>query len=156
MRPTRVGTLVALLLGTAALAWGALQISTNRGGMLPQLTWTAPFLVGVLAVAVLLTALALRSRLARPEKRPHPLAMARLAVLGKASAHVGPLVGGLYAGYLVVLLPSLEIESRRDRLVICLVALLAAVALSAAGLWLERQCRVPPSDVDADLPASPA
>ena len=107
-------------------------------------------------MVVLLTALALRSRLARPEKRPHPLAMARLAVLGKASAHVGPLVGGLYAGYLVVLLPGLDIEPRRDRAVICLVALLAAVALSAAGLWLERLCRVPPSDVDPDLPASPA
>ena len=156
MTPTRVGTLVALLLGTAALCWGALQINTNRGGMLPTLTWTAPLLVGVLAVAVLLTALGLRSRLARPEKRPPPLAMARLAVLGKASAHVGPLVGGLYAGYLVVLLPGLDIETRRDRAVICLVALLAAVLLSAAGLMLERLCRIPPTGDDPDLPASPA
>ena len=156
MKPTRVATLLALLVGTAALAWGVLQISVNRGGMLPPLTWTAPAGVVVTAVVVLLTALALRSRLARPEKRPHPLAMARLAVLGKASAHVGPLVGGLYAGYLVALVPGLDIEPRRDRAVICLVALLAAVALSAAGLWLERLCRVPPSDADPDLPASPA
>ena len=156
MKPTRVATLFALLVGTAALAWGVLQISVNRGGMLPVLTWTAPAGVVVTAVVVLLTALALRSRLARPEKRPHALAMARLAVLGKASAHVGPLVGGLYAGYLVALLPGLDIEPRRDRAVICLVALLAAVALSAAGLWLERLCRVPPSDADPDLPASPA
>lgn len=151
-----MGTLVALLLGTAALAWGALQITTNRGGMLPQLTWTAPSGIAVLAVAVLLTALALRSRLGRPEKRPHPLAMARLAVLGKANAHVGPLVGGLYAGYLLVLLPGLGIEPRRDRAVLCLVALLASLALSGAGLLLERLCRVPPSDADPDLPASPA
>ena len=156
MTPTRIGTLVALLLGTAALAWGALQITTNRGGMLPQLTWTAPSGIAVLAVAVLLTALALRSRLARPEKRPHPLAMARLAVLGKANAHVGPLVGGLYAGYLLVLLPGMDIEPRRDRAVLCLVALLASLALSGAGLLLERLCRVPPSDIDPDLPASPA
>jgi hypothetical protein len=154
--PTRIGTLVALLLGTAALAWGALQITTNRGGMLPQLTWTAPSGVALLAVAVLLTALALRSRLSRPEKRPHPLAMARLAVLGKANAHVGPIVGGLYAGYLLVLLPGLDIEPRRDRAVLCLVALLASLALSAAGLLLERLCRVPPSDADPDLPGSPA
>ena len=156
MKPTRVATLLALLIGTAALAWGALQISVNRGGMLPQLTWTAPAGVLLTAVVVLLTALALRSRLARPEKRPHALAMARLAVLGKASAHVGPLVGGLYAGYLVALLPGLGIEPRRDRAVICLAALLAAVLLSAAGLWLERLCRVPPSDADPDLPGSPA
>ena len=56
-----------------------------------------------------------------------------------------------------MLLPGLDIEPRRDRAVICLVALLAAVgAARLAGLWLERLCRVPPSDADADLPASPA
>ena len=157
MRPTRVATLFALLVGTAALAWGVLQISVNRGGMLPVADLDRPRRRRRHRPAsCCLTAVALRSRLARPEKRPHPLAMARLAVLGKASAHVGPLVGGLYAGYLVALLPGLDIEPRRDRAVICLVALLAAVALSAAGLWLERLCRVPPSDADPDLPASPA
>ncbi len=156
MSPTRIGTLVALLVGVAALAWGALQITTNRGGMLPVLTWTAPSGIAMLALAVLLTALALRSRLSRPEKRPHPLAMARLAVLGKANAHAGPLVGGLYAGYLLVLLPGLDIEPRRDRAVLCLVALVASLALSGAGLLLERLCRVPPSDADPDLPGSPA
>jgi hypothetical protein len=124
--------------------------------MLPPLTWTAPALVAGLAVVVLATALGLRARLGRPEKRPHPLSMARMAVLGKASAHVGPLVGGLYLGYLLVLLPDLEIGSRRDRVWLCLVAVLAAVLLSAAGLLLERLCRVPPSASDDEVPAARA
>ena len=42
VRPTRVGTLVALLSATAAVPWGALQSSSDRGGTLPPLTWTAP------------------------------------------------------------------------------------------------------------------
>jgi hypothetical protein len=156
MRPTRIGVLVALLLGVAAVTWGVLQIMLDRGEVLPPLTWTAPSFIALLAIVVLATALGLRARLDDPVKRPHPLSMARMAVLGKASAHVGPIVGGLYAGYLLVLLPGLEIASRRDRSVLCLVALLASIGLSVAGLVLERACRVPPSGTDDDIPAARA
>lgn len=156
MRPTRVRALVALLLGVAAVTWGALQIALDRGEVLPPLTWTAPSCIALLAIVVLATALGLRARLDDPAKRPHPLSMARMAVLGKASAHVGPIVGGLYAGYLLVLLPGLEIASRRDRSVLCLVALLASIGLSVAGLVLERACRVPPSGTDEQIPAARA
>jgi hypothetical protein len=156
MRPTRVRVLVALLLGVAAVTWGVLQIMLDRGEVLPPLTWSAPGFIALLAIVVLATALGLRARLNDPAKRPHPLSMARMAVLGKASAHVGPIVGGLYAGYLLVLLPGLEIASRRDRSVLCLVALLASVGLSVAGLLLERACRVPPSGTDEEIPAARA
>ena len=156
MRPTRIGVLVALLLGVAAVTWGVLQIMLDRGEVLPPLTWTAPSFIALLAIVVLATALGLRARLHDPVKRPHPLSMARMAVLGKASAHVGPIVGGLYAGYLLVLLPGLEISSRRDRSVLCLVALLASSGLSVAGLVLERACRVPPSGTDEQIPAARA
>jgi hypothetical protein len=77
-----------------------------------------------------------------------------MAVLGKASAHVGPVVGGLYGGYLLVLLPGLEIDTRRERAILCLVALVAAIGLSLAGLLLERTCRVPPADTEDHLPAA--
>ena len=148
--------LVALLLGVAAVTWGVLQIMLDRGAVLPPLTWTAPSFIALLAIVVLATALGLRARLDDPAKRPHPLSMARMAVLGKASAHVGPIVGGLYAGYALVLLPGLEIASRRDRSVLCLVALLASIGLSVAGLLLERACRVPPSGTDEQIPAARA
>jgi hypothetical protein len=156
MRPTRIRLLVAMLLGVAAVTWGVLQIMLDRGVVLPPLTWTAPSGIALLAIVVLATALGLRARLDDPAKRPHPLSMARMAVLGKASAHVGPIVGGLYAGYLLVLLPGLEIASRRDRSVLCLVALLASIGLSVAGLLLERACRVPPSGTDEQIPAARA
>lgn len=156
MRPTRIGTLVALLVCAAAVSWAVLQVSLDRGASLPPLTWAAPAGVVLLAVVVLVTALGLRARLQQPEKRPHPLSMARMAVLGKASAHVGPLVGGLYAGYLLVLLPDLDVGTRRDRAVLCVVALVASVALSVAGLLLERSCRVPPSGSDDQIPAARA
>jgi len=141
VRSTRITTLLALLVGVAAVSWGALRIAETRAVSLPALTWTAPAGVALLAVVVTVSAVALRRRL-RGDRPPNPLGTARMAVLGKASAHVGPIVGGLYAGYLVLLLPALEVESRRDRAVLCAVALLAAVLLTAAGLFLERTCRV--------------
>jgi hypothetical protein len=156
MRPTRIRVLVALLLCVAAVTWGALQILLDQGAVLPPLTWTAPAGIALLALVVLATALGLRARLGDPAKRPHPLSMARMAVLGKASAHVGPIVGGLYAGYLLVLLPGLDIGSRGDRSVLCAAALLASIGLSVAGLLLERACRVPPSGTDDEVPAARA
>ena len=156
MRPTRIRVLVALLLGVAAVTWGVLQIMLDRGAVLPPLTWTAPSFIALLAIVVLATALGLRARLDDPAKRPHPLSMARMAVLGKASAHVGPIVGGLYAGYLVVLLPDLEFDARRERAILCATALLFAVALTVAGLLLERSCRVPPAASDDEVPAARA
>ena len=136
---------MALLVGVAAVSWGALRLAETRGGTTPDLTWTAPAVVAVVALVVLVTALALRSRLGG-DRPPNPLGTARMAVLGKAGAHVGPIVGGFYLGYLVLLLAGLEASSRRDRAVLCAVALVAAVLLSAAGLFLERTCRVKGDD----------
>lgn len=149
--------MVALLIGVAALSWGVLRVAETRGTSLPPLAWTAPAGVALLAVAVLVTALALRSRL-RGDRPPNPLGTARMAVLGKASAHVGAILGGLYAGYLVLLLPGLDIDGRRDRAVLCGVALVAAALLTAAGLLLERTCRVRGGDDlgPPDPPEAPA
>lgn len=155
MRPTRIASLLALFAAVAALSWGALSLVEDRGGVLPPLSWSAPAGVLALGVVVLVTALALRSRLRRLDKRPHPLSMVQMAVLGKASAHVGPIVGGLYAGYALVLLPTLDIDDRRDRALLAGGAVLASLVLTAAGLFLERTCRVR-GNIDDDQPSAPA
>jgi hypothetical protein len=154
VKPTRIGTLVSLLVVVAAVTWGLLQVMSDHGHTLPPLTWTAPAGVAALAVVVLVTWLGLRSRLRTPGRRPHPLSMARMAVLGKASAHVGPIVGGLYGGYALVLLPTLDIGDRRDRALLAGAAVLAALLLTAAGLFLERICRVRGSRDDDEATAT--
>lgn len=154
MTPTRVRELVALALGVAAVSWGALRIAQSRGAAMPVLGWTAPAFIVLLAVAVLVVALALRSRM-RAAKVTNPLGVARMAVLGKASAHVGPVVGGLYLGYLTLLVSRIDVADWRSRAVICAIALAGCVGLSAAGLLLERLCRVKGND-DESLPPSAA
>jgi len=151
MRPTRLSTLAALLAVVTAVVWGSLRIADRYGTPLPDLDWLAPVGIAVLAVAVLVSWVALRSRL-RSDRLPDPLGVARMAVLGKASAHVGPIVGGFYLGYLLVLLPGVDVVSRRDRAVIAVVALAAAALLTVAGLLLERACRIRGGDEDPDLP----
>ena len=151
MRPTRPSTLVALLAVVTALVWGMLRVADQRGTSLPDLDWLAPVGITVLAVAVLVCWVAVRSRL-RSDRLPNPLGVARMAVLGKASAHVGPIVGGFYLGYLLVRLPGAEAASRRDRAVIAVVALAAAALLTVAGLLLERACRIRGGDEGPDLP----
>jgi hypothetical protein len=155
VKPTRITSLVALFVAVAAVTWGALRLVEDRGGVLPPLSWSAPAGMLALAAVVLATALGLRNRLSRNDKRPHPLSMARMAVLGKASAHVGPIVGGLYAGYALVLLPTLDIGDRRDRALLAGGAVLASLVLTVAGLFLERICRVRGSGGD-DEPTAPA
>jgi hypothetical protein len=82
--------------------------------------------------------------------------MARMAVLGKASAHVGPIVGGLYGGYALVLLPTLDIGDRRDRALLAGGAVVASLLLTAAGLLLERTCRVRGNRNEDQPPGAPA
>ena len=148
MMPTRVATLVAIFLCAAALTWAALRAAENHGTVLPALPWGAPFAIAALGVAVLVAAFALRRRMrgAPGTKPPQPIGVARLAVLGKTSSHVGAMLGGGYAGLLLLLISSLEVAARRDRAVVAFLAVAGAILLVAAGLYLERACRLPPSD----------
>ena len=148
MKPTRITSLVAIFIAVGAVTWGALRLVEDRGGVLPPLSWSAPAGLLALALVVLATALGLRSRLRRGDKRPHPLSMARM--------HVGPIVGGLYGGYALVLLPSLDIGDRRDRALLAGGAVLASLLLTAAGLLLERTCRVRGNNDEDQPPGAPA
>ena len=159
MKPTRLRDLVALLLAATAVAWGVLKLAEARGSGLPSLRWTAPAFLLLLAVSVTTVALALRPRLRGDKPRPNPLGVARMAVLGKASAHVGPIVGGGYLGYLLVLADRLDVPDPRHRALVCGAAMLASAGLTAAGLFLEWVCRIRDEDRDntqGGVPETPA
>jgi hypothetical protein len=126
--------LVALLLGVAAVTWGVLQIMLDRGEVLPPLTWTHPASSSLLAIVVLATALGLRARWNDPGSArtrcrwPGWPCWARPArTSDRSSAASTPATCWCCS-------PGSSIASRRDRSVLCLVALLASVGLSVAGL----------------------
>jgi Protein of unknown function (DUF3180) len=154
IQPTRIRALVAIAVVTGAVAWSAVLLWDDREGSVPTVPWTAPLVLGFLAAVVGAFAWVLHSRFAAvrardPDARPvDPLAAARALGIAKASALVGALVAGLYAGVGLYFARDLDVEVRRERAVVCLVAVVAALALVAAGLWLERVLRVPPDEHD--------
>lgn len=143
MRPTRVAVLLAVAAVTAVVAWPLARAAYPALSPLPWLTGATPVL---LAAAELVTARMLAARLrGAPGTRPvHPIDVARLAALAKASSLAGAVLTGAYAGV------ALAAAGARARLAVAgedlAAAALGAVAgavLVAAALVLERVCRVP-------------
>jgi hypothetical protein len=173
LRPTEPATLVVGGLGAAAAAW---LLISNFYQDLPPMIWPPVAIIAGLAVFEAVVARQLWARIhqrggllaARPrgqdagrgpgEEPVEPLAVARYAVLAKASALAGSIFTGFYAGFV----PWLLIESGRladagADLPPTVGGLVASILFMAAALWLERACRVPeqpdeepppPQDID--------
>ena len=75
----------------------------------------------------------------------NPVTAAQWLVIGKTSAWTGGIVGGGYVGVLIVLLLNLQLASAVDDLPSVIISTLGGLAASAAGLYLERGCHIPPA-----------
>ena len=141
MRPTSLSVLVVAGLAAAAVGW--LLLSALYAQM-PRLPWLPIIVLGTLAI---IEAILAQNTAARIQRRPgaprvDPLAVARYAVLAKASS----LAGALFAGFSAGLLAWLTLEptrAARDDVPAAVAGVVAALALVGAALWLERSCRVP-------------
>jgi hypothetical protein len=113
---------------------------------LPTLPRLAGVTFGVLAIVEAVLAWQLRVRIAgREGSRPvQPLTAARAVALAKASSLVGALMGGVWAGVLVTVLPLLATSpaAGEDRTT-ALIGLAGSAALVGAALWLEHSCKTP-------------
>jgi len=149
VKPTRL----PLLLGLAVLAGLVVYLLTSAFyGDLPPLPLYSPIFLVVLAAAEAYTAATTAARLAgRPGTQPiHPLTVARIAALAKATSPVGALAAGAYIGVLVYVAQVPGPHARAD-LRTSIVGVAAAVLLTVAALAMERVCRVktpktPPED----------
>ncbi len=161
MQPTKTWSLVVVAVCCAVLAWLAATIGFAN---FPPLPWTAVPALLLLAFGELLFARNLRSRLrggaggrppgqARPSVKPvDPLAVPRVVALAKASSIAAAAFGGLAAGFGIYTLASLGKPVPRHDALVSAVTAVAAIALVAAALFLERVCRSPdpPEDEDED------
>ncbi len=152
MRPTSISVLVVAALAAAAVAWLLLSVFYADW---PPLPWL-PIIV-IAALAVMETYLA-QNTAARVQRRPgaprvEPLAVARYAVLAKASSLAGALYAGFSAGVLAWLLLE-PTQAAREDVPAAVGGVVSSLALVGAALWLERACRVPdqPDQPDGDRP----
>jgi hypothetical protein len=156
MTPLRRRDLVVVAVGLALGAWLLVRAGY---GFLPPMRWWLPIPLGVLALAEALAARTLSTRLAAErERRPRPgrpapaaaarpvepMLVARLAVLAQASAYVGAVFVGCWAGLMLHTVPALgRLRAARGDTITGVLGVLLSAALIAAALWLEHACRVP-------------
>ena len=140
---------VAALFG--GLAGWLLVVTANAFDLIPpEVPWTAP--IGLILLAALVGALAYSThqRIQIRRERMEPSRAVAFLVLGKASALAGALVTGGYFGYALMFLTRIDAVAPRDRVIRSGIAVGAGIALCIAGLALERACKVPGEDDEDD------
>jgi Protein of unknown function (DUF3180) len=163
LTPVHRRDLVVLAAGLALATWLLVRAFYQQ---LPPLDWWLPAPLAVLAVAEALAARTLKARLTAlraartrsaaataaraAQVRPvEPLLVARLAVLAQASAYVGAVFTGVWAGILAYVGTEVgRLQAAEHDTVTAVIGTLGSAALVAAALWLESVCRVPPSSTD--------
>jgi hypothetical protein len=141
---------VAALFGALA-GWLVVAATNSFDLVAPQVPWTAPVGVFVIAGLVGVIAYSTHQRIHVRRQRIEPQRAVAFLVLGKASALAGALVAGGYLTYALMFITRLEAVAPRDRVIKSVVATVAGVVLVVAGLLLERACRVPKSDDDEEV-----
>lgn len=164
MTPVSRRDLAVLALGLGIAAWLLVRAFY---GQLPPLEWWLPAPLGVLAVIEAVGARTLAGRLAQlraaragktaparkagaaPVRPLEPMLVARWAVLAQASAYVGAVLLGVWAGVLAHVAPAVgRLQAAGDDTVTAVIGVLCSAALVGAALWLESVCRIPPEDQD--------
>ncbi|MEO3785583.1 DUF3180 domain-containing protein [Actinocorallia sp. B10E7] len=145
MRASRPAVLLALVFGSALVVWALLK---GMYSQLPPLPWTAVPTLLLLALGEIVTGVNLRNKIhhrsAAEEARPvDPLSVANMAVLGKASAHAAAALTGVFLGFVLHVLPDLDLPTPRHDLIVSVATSVSALALTGAALFLEYCCRIP-------------
>lgn len=144
---------LVLLLGVVAcgFAYLTLRLWTGQGGALPPASWAGLIVLVFMASGVFFAGLPVRRFLRGQATRPlNPIRAMRTLVLAQACALTGAVVTGWYTAQVLLLLPDLDVASRRT-LAIRLAALAAGgVLMVVAGLAVQAMCRVDKDDRDQD------
>lgn len=153
MRPSSWRGLVPLVLLAGLGAW---LLADRAYNSLVKLPGYAPVTLVLIGLFELVLAKTIRDQLqGRSTRRPlHPLQMAQVAALAKASSAAGALVLGFYGGFFAWTFPRRnDLAAASHDALISGSSAAAALLLLVAALVLERTCRAPgppPDDPDAD------
>lgn len=149
----RTSALTLTIMGGAGLVIGRAvrPLVESSGGIAPTVGWGPTWSLAFGAVIVAGIAWSTFQSLHRRDERMTSDHGIKLLSLAKASAMVGILVAGGYAGYAIAFLDAYETPLGHDRVVHSFSAAAAAGALMVAALLLERACQLPgDSDDDED------
>lgn len=148
VRPTFRWLLVAIAALGVASGWTLVLAIEAGGGVAPMVSWLTPVAWGFLAALLYVAARNTHQRIQVRRERIEPTRAVFLLLLGKASAFVGALCTGVYAGFALSFLDAVRSSGPRNRVFTAGAAAVFAALVVVAGLLLERACRIPEDPED--------
>ncbi|MEV8374137.1 DUF3180 domain-containing protein [Kribbella sp. NPDC056861] len=143
VRPTSRRLLVAIVVLGVAIGWTVVKAIESSGGVAPMVSWLTLVAWSFLAALLFAAARNTHQRIQVRHERVEPSRAVFLLMLGKASAFVGALCAGVYAGFALSFLGALSSSGPRNRVITTGAAAVISVLVVTAGLLLERACRIP-------------
>jgi len=143
--------LLVIGVGLAAAGWFATLLASRYSLATPVLPLTGLVTMGVIVVLTLILGIrVLRWRNGKKKKMLNPILAAWTLVLAQACAYTGAMLLGWHAG---IFLDQLRLWNVRSGQAITWQTLIMAgggLAMIVVGLVVERFCRIPPEDGDAE------
>lgn len=146
---------LAVVAAVGALAAVLVKLAFDRTTGSAPSPGPAAIWIGFLALLTGLVAVTARRRIQRARERVEAEQATRWLALAKTSSFGGALFAGLFAAYAAASTGHIDTVAGGPRFWWSLVAAVASTALLLAGLWLERNLRIPPHD-DDEPPAPPS
>lgn len=143
VRPTSRRLLIAIVVLGAAIGWTMIKAIESSGGIAPMVSWLTLVAWSFLAALLFVAARNTHQRIQVRRERIEPSRAVFLLLIGKASAFVGALCTGVYAGFALSFLSAVSSSGPRNRVITAGVAAVISVLVVTAGLLLERACRIP-------------
>lgn len=146
LHPVTAAAVTAWAVVGLVCGWLIHRVGEWVGGTPPVISWFQPLVVALVAAIMVGTAfITWRQVQIRGERLESHRAVNRL-VLGRACALVGALLAGGYFGYAVSWL-GLDGDPLAHRVLArAILAAVAGAVVCAAGIWLERACRIREDD----------
>ena len=111
----------------------------------PMVSWAQPTALLLVAAILVGTARSTRRSIHQRDERISPHHAVNRLVLARACSYVGCLMAGAYFGYAVSWF-GVDSELAAERAIRSSIAGVTGLLVVAAGVLLERACRVPPED----------
>jgi len=143
VRPTSRRLLVAIAVLGAAVGLTLVKAVESNGGVAPSVSWLTLVAWTFLAALLFMAARNTHQRIQIRRERIEPSRAVFLLLLAKASAFVGALCTGVYAGFALSFLDAVSSSGPRNRVIMAGAAAVVSVLVVTAGLLLERACRIP-------------
>ena len=141
LRPLSYAVVTAWALSGLVLGWLWKPVAEHFTGTAPVVSWAQPAAIWLVAVVMWITWWQTHRAVQVRRERLEPHRAVNRLVLARAGALVGALVAGAYAGYAVSWIGD-PAELAGQRIVRCVVTVVAGIAVVVGALLLERACRV--------------